>query len=184
MTEVIVCRSELVRSGPGSLGAALLRHCTEHVAELLKTAHGGDLVACLAGDSSIGHMLWDSDRQAVEQLHEAIAAACVHDGNSPDSSETPLLEHFFASRTLKRVAGAKEGDACEHCAQTLWDKALHGAVEMHVRTHAAKILAALAQRGSTLSQAVKLGLQTEVDDVDSWINGFKGIQAKKTKRSV
>lgn len=180
----MVCRSELVRSGPGSLGAALLGHCTEHVAELLQTAHGGDLVACLAGDSSIGCMLWESDREAVEQLHEAIAAAALHDANSPDGITTPLLEHFFASRALKRMAGAEEGDACEHCAQMLWDKALHGTVEMRVGTHAAKIVAALAQRESVLSQAVKLGLKPIVDDVDSWINGFKGTQQKKPKRTV
>lgn len=173
-------RSELVKSGPGSLGAALLRHCTENCAELLQTVHGGDLVACLAGDSSVGCMLWESDQAAVKHLHEAIAAAAVCEAAGPKGKVTSLLEHYFASRALKRIAAAKEGEACKHCALTLWENALCGSIAQHLGTHAAKIVAALAQGQPEVSRAVRPCLESVVKDTDAWISQLKEAKAAKT----
>lgn len=163
------------------MGEALLDHCAENCNELLQTAHGGDLVACLAGDSSVGNMLWDADPGSVKRLQEAIAAAAV--GSVPDAEGKPvcLLEHFFASRALKRIAGAKGGDACRNCALTLWNNALRRDVGQHVGTHAAKVLAALVQGHPDVAGAVRACLQQVMDDVDSWLRNFR---AKSNRGSV
>ena len=175
-----MCRLEILGSGSNSLGLALLKHCTEHAAELLQTAHGGDLVTHIAGDSDIGQMLWNANKGAVVYLHKAIAKAAAGSSDA-ESTEAPLLEHFFASRTLKRMASAKWGDACRSCAQVLWNDALSQQVDDYVSSHAAKVLAALAQGHPDVSMDVRVRLQSVVKDVDTWLAKFTSNVGQKGK---
>ena len=181
-------RREVLGSGPGSLAHAVLAHCAEHAATMLRTAQGAELAAEAACGSC--HSLWEAAQPQVQALHAAIAAvaACASSdaagGNEPAATDDaaadkePLLCDFFASRALRRMA---QGSGCNAAAAgafrlQLWKTALQGRCASVVGTHGAKVLAAVWDGGDAQLRseiAAELTGSAEVQDVAAWSATFQ-----------
>ena len=182
-------RKELLGSGAGSLSSAVLAHCAGNIGALLRTAQGAELVAELACGS--GNELWDRSRAQVQALHAAIASA-AHDTSSAmatDAAEAaeaasdaakqdPLVNNFFASRALRRMAqgGGCNDEAAAAFRAELWQSGLQGQCAALVDSHGAKILAAVWEAGDeTLRSVIAAELKDEggVQDVAAWNATFQ-----------
>lgn len=200
-------RRELLASGgSSSLATALIKLCTEHAPQLMRSQHGSDILVeiCRGGE---GGLLEECLGEAglLGTAHDALVAAVV--GSSADAAEgskeegmlaqlqDPALTHFFGSRALRRLVLASSatdasGAAAASFASKLWHGALQGRCHDWVDTHAAKVLAALLQCGDEeVKQAATQELKALVPgSLEEWaaqlLGSGGGSKSKKRGRQA
>jgi hypothetical protein len=177
-------RAELIASGNGSLGRALLSHCTSNIRTLMCSAHGAQLTCDLACGEAVGALLWNTEQAAVIELHEAVARAAgepareaTETGEAAGAafSRESLIENLFASRALRRMVQHR-GCAADHFAKTLWELGLRRQCAVTMQSHGAKILASLADStDAKLQKDVRHCIEQSLDagTVDQWLQTFQ-----------
>jgi hypothetical protein len=144
-------RKELLEGG---LGMTLLTAVTEATPELLRQQHGADVVmeACRGGEGGVLEAAVGA--AAIDTLHDAVAAVAAA---APAEGEEPLLSSYFGSRALRRLALASAepgaaGEAAARCVEKVWKAALKGRCAELAGSHAAKVLAAVLECGSSVAK--------------------------------
>jgi hypothetical protein len=181
-----VRRRELLAGG---LGAALAALCAAEAGTLLASQHAAPVVAevCCGGEGGLLEEVVGAP--ALDAVHAAVAAAaaCAAPAGAPAAgaaAASPLLEDFFGSRALRRLAvgtaaPGREGAAAARAVDALWAGALRGRCAELAGTHAAKILAAVALSGdSAAAKGVAAELKGAVPggDVAAWAERLSGAR--------
>jgi len=195
-------RREILGSGSSasSLGSALLRVLAADAGSLLRAPAGVDVVVEAARGGGRDAILLPAHAEGVAKLHEAIVAAIEkslnakggggkkekkekkEQGEEEEEPEECLLTHFYASRALRRLL-LSGGDTTEAFSSLLWKRVLRGRCSELSKSHAAKVVAAVAATGGAETKKEIEGELRECvagGDVTAWAAGvLKPPPAKK-----
>lgn len=194
-----VRRLELLGPSAG-VAAMLVRECKASPRILLSSRLGSDVLCEVLLGGSGGAVSRCVDEDALQSLLNAVAdVACIPSiANANDaigesgaeeksnevvqeSTDERVIESFFGSRALRRLAKASS-----NAADTLYTNALKGRVYELVDSHAAKVVAACAYNSSSqhagsvkAELASKLGTQKKANE---WLSQFIKPDASSVSR--
>lgn len=148
----------------GGLAAALAALCTDQAGQLIRSQHGSEVLVevCRGGEGGVLGESLEGGADALAGVHNAlvaaVAAGAASSSGAASQEEEPTLSHFFGSRALRRLVlasgdGGAAGAAAAAFAAKLWSGALQGQCSGWVDSHAAKVLAAVAQCGDAAVRA-------------------------------
>lgn len=168
-------RQELLKDG---LWGAMAGVLGDSASDLIRKQFAADVVveACIGGSGNI-----------LEETFGAAAVDAVHEAVLGSAEASSLLEDFFASRAIRRIVLASNGDSAgaKRFAQRLYEDVVKGKAGKLKESHAGKIVAALVGCGcDAVAKAVRAELKKagEKDGGVAWASGMDAKARGKGKK--